>query len=203
MLPGRRCRRGGRQNSRRDAVSLTAEVIAAVREPGRGPRLRLAQSAAALTTRSPCCSQAVRGSRRSASRWRCARRGCPPRSRRIRRRPALQVHSPRRVRRTGCGRRRRLWVRLPHWMDDAGGQPPGPAVAISHQTMRRTPSMNSGSKSANDETRIDNPCERVKTQLVACGPLGRVLAGNDICSCVVAPLNASSVEKLNDRLTHP
>jgi hypothetical protein len=88
-------------------------------------------------------------------------------------------------------------------MDDAGGQPPGPAVAISHQTMRRTPSMNSGSKSANDETRIDNPCERVKTQLVACGPLGRVLAGNDICSCVVAPLNASSVEKLDDRLTHP
>jgi hypothetical protein len=56
--------------------------------------------------------------------------------------------------------------------------------------------MNSGSKSANDETRIDNPCERVKTQVVACGPLGRVLAGNDICSCDLAPLNASSMDEV-------
>src|SRR5215210_2437776 len=42
------------------------------------------------------------------------------------------------------------------WTMRVRGRPSGPTVAMSHQTMRCARSMNSGSISANDETRIDD-----------------------------------------------
>src|SRR5688500_15692808 len=45
------------------------------------------------------------------------------------------------------------------WTMRVRGRPSGPTVAISHQTMRCARSMNSGSISANDETRIGLPTE--------------------------------------------